>query len=202
MCQSISSSDASLEVEMTLRISMKFPSVYHHFFAGNSGSSFQNLWGSMSGWFHCSAVHSVSLRICQFAELHFPSTCSTVPQFFSRTWLLGTVRTGHLRHHSRCRACTDPLCMSDEVWLHRLGWGSWRCDDVTCLTSMSQVFCRTSLWEACASVVPWHYWGLIGRGKGSSHNLNLAGLAACTWPRLGFCTHDCIQLWGHFNWCL
>ena len=29
-------------------------------------------------------------------------------------------------------------------------------------------------------------------------DLNLA----CTWPRLGFCTHDCIKLWGHFNWCL
>ena len=89
----------------------------------------------MFGWFHCSAVHSLSLSMDMpiWSNLLVPPF--VLPQFhhFKAELVLGTVRTGHLRYHSRCRACTDALCMSDEVWLHRLGAG----DVMSHLPSMS-----------------------------------------------------------------
>ena len=155
----------------------------------------------MFGWFHCGAVHSLSLSMDMpiWSNLLVPPF--VLPQFhhFKAELVLGTVRTGHLRYHSRCRACTDALCMSDEVWLHRLGAG-----DVMSHLPYFNVSDRLVAVLLCGKLVPVWFLGYETTGGAWSQSRleALATLAACTWPRLGFCTHDCIKFWGNFNWCL
>ena len=146
----------------------------------------------MFGWFHCSAVHSLSLSVDMPISSNLLVPPFVLPQFhhFKAELVLGTVRTGHLRYHSRCRACTDALCMSDEVWLHRLGAG-----DVMRHLPYFNVSDRLVAVLLCGKLVPVWFLGYETTG---GLDLNLA----CTWPRLGFCTHDCIKFWGNFNWCL
>ena len=116
----------------------------------------------MFGWFHCSAVHSLSLSVDMPISSNLLVPPFVLPQFhhFKAELVLGTVRTGHLRYHSRCRACTDALCMSDEVWLHRLGAG-----DVMRHLPYFNVSDRLVAVLLCGKlvpvVVPW-LWKLLG----------------------------------------
>lgn len=110
----------------------------------------------MFGWFHCSAVHSLSLSMDMpiWSNLLVPPF--VLPQF----------------HHFRHSPYWSPSLSQSLSCLH---WrslhvrrsmtsqvGSWRCDEsLTLLQCQRQVGCRTSLWEACACVVPW-LWNYVG----------------------------------------